>query len=269
MSIKPEGPAVPVRSLKKALDLLDLIIEADWLETETFLAGLARRMKLQTNSVHNLLKTMVVCGYVQKNGHGIYVPGRKCRQLGFMNRLTSSAVQEPLQACLKQLAAREGEACLLTTLVNGTRLEVARVDSTQAVQVSHATLEERPFFARATGRVLAAHASALERQQILERQGMPGSHWAGITTPAALTCALDELRQQGWCQTGTSREGLVGLACPVCGPDGQAWGALGLYAPVFRCPPTRCTRLVKTMRRTAQELAPLLAGSGIISASRT
>ncbi len=250
---------VPVRSLKKALDLLDLIIAGDLHGEATSLAELAKRMNLQSNSVHNLLKTMTACGYVQKTGHGIYVPGVKCRQLGVMNRLAAPLVLGQIQAQLKQLADQEGEACLLTVLVNGNRVELARVDSTQPIQVAHTPMANRPFFARATGRMLAATAGNLERQQILEQNGMPGPLWDHIKTEEALTAALTELREQGWCQTGSRREGLVGLACPVYGPDHNAWGALGLYAPAFRCPAPRCAQLIKAMRRVASKLAPLLA----------
>ena len=52
----PTVKPVPVRSLKKALDILDLIIEADLHEVDASLAGLARCMGMPSNSVHNLLK---------------------------------------------------------------------------------------------------------------------------------------------------------------------------------------------------------------------
>jgi IclR family acetate operon transcriptional repressor len=243
---------VPVRSLKKALDLLDLIIEADLCETEATLGGLARRMKLRANSVHNLLKTMEACGYVEKTGHGVYRQGLKCRQLGLLNRLGAA-----VRTRLKALAAQEGEACVLATLVNGARVVVSSVDSTQSIQVSHAILEDRPFFSLATGRILAATANEEELRQIVERHGLPGKLWNHITSAAALRTALEEVRKQGWCRVDTV-DGLVGMACPVCGPDGQPWGALGLYAPAFRCPPAQCERLAQALCRAAGEFSAIL-----------
>ena len=249
---------IPVRSVKKALDILDLIIEAGMHDVDASLAGLAKRMKMPNNSAHNLLKTMVACGYVQKNGHGVYVQGLKCRQLGRLNQLAVPTLKEELLSRLRQFAGKAGEGCLLTTLVNGDRVVVARVDSTQAIQVSQATIQEGPFFARVTGRILAAHASAEALNQIIARHGMPSATWNGIKTEAALEKALSKLRQQEWDRVDTPEEGLIGLGCPVFTSEGHAWGALGLYAPAFRCPPKRSERLIKAMVQFAKTLPATL-----------
>ena len=215
-------------------------------------------MAMPNNSAHNLLKTMVACGYVQKNGHGVYVQGLKCRQLGRLNQMAAPALREAIVTKLKHFAARSGEGCLLTTLVNGDRVVVARVDSTQAIQVSHATIQDGAFFARVTGRILAAHATGEELRQIITRHGMPDASWNGIKTEAALEKALARLRQQEWDRVDTPGEGLIGLGCPVFTSPGHAWGALGLYAPAFRCPPKQSERLIKDMLRFAKELPAAL-----------
>jgi IclR family acetate operon transcriptional repressor len=248
---------VPVRSLKKALDILDLIIEADLHEVDASLAGLAQRMGIPSNTAHNLLKTMVACGYVRKNGHGLYVQGVKCRQMGRLNRLEAPAVHDAVQRRLQQLTDETGEGCLLTVLMNGERVVVARVDSAQAIRVSHATIEDLPFFSRATGRALAAHATAEELEQIVVRHGMPGVAWDNIATPAALRSALAKLREEGGCMATTPEYGLIGLACPVTGVDGSAWGVLGLYAPAFRC----SSETIKALAAKMQQCAADLSGS--------
>ncbi len=249
--------AVPVRSVKKALDLLDLVIEAELLGGTASLGALARRLKLPANTAHNLLKTLAACGYVSNPAQGLYAQGVKCRQLGRVNTLTAPAVQNALRSRLLQFATHAGEACLLTTLVNGMRVTLARADSTQAVGVSHATVEETPFFSKATGRILAAFATEEELEAIIARHGLPGTLWNGISEATALQAALAKLRKRGWeCQSAPD-EGLVGLACPVLTGDGHLWGALGLYAPTFRCPPVRQRKLLAELRRFASELTQL------------
>ncbi len=256
-SLNREKP-VPVRSLQKALDILDLIIEADLHEVDATLAGLARKMGMPSASAHNLIKTMLACGYVQKNGHGRYVQGVKCRQLGRLNRLEAPAVHDAVQRRLQQLTDETGEGCLLTVLMNGARVVVARVGSTHAIQVSHATIEDLPFFSRATGRALAAHATAEELEQIIARHGMPGVAWENIADMAALQSALARVREEGTCTVDTPEYGLIGLACPVAGTDGKAWGVLGLYAPAFRCSPETIKRFSETMRTCAKDLSGTL-----------
>ena len=53
---------VPVKSVKKALDLLSILIFDDPGLKGVKLTDLAQRLKLPANTTHNLLKTMVVCG---------------------------------------------------------------------------------------------------------------------------------------------------------------------------------------------------------------
>jgi len=251
--------AVPVRSLKKALDILDLIIEADLHEVDATLAGLARRMGIPSTTVHNLLNTMVTCGYVRKNGHGRYVQGVKCRQLGRLNRLEAPAVHDAVQHRLQQLTDETGEGCLLAVLMNGARVVVARVDSTHAIQVSHATIENLPLYSRATGRALAAYATDEELDQIVARHGMPGAQWDNIADRAALQSALAKVREEGICTVNTPEYGLIGLACPVAGADGKAWGVFGLYAPAFRCSPKTIKAFAGKMRKCAKDLSGTLA----------
>ena len=55
---------VPVKSVNKALDLLSILIFDDPGLKGVKLTDLAQRLKLPANTTHNLLKTMMVCGYV-------------------------------------------------------------------------------------------------------------------------------------------------------------------------------------------------------------
>ena len=76
---------VPVKSLKKALDLLDVLLFEDAEEQGFEVKGLAEKLHLPANSVHNLLKTMRICGYVEKNGSGRYTFGPVCRRIAYRN----------------------------------------------------------------------------------------------------------------------------------------------------------------------------------------
>mgnify|MGYP002552554999 CR=1 FL=1 len=72
---------VPVKSLKKALDLLSVLLFQDGEEKGFAVKELGERLGLPANSVHNLLKTMAVCGYAEKNADGRYTYGPVCRQI--------------------------------------------------------------------------------------------------------------------------------------------------------------------------------------------
>ncbi len=246
--------AAPVQSVRKALDILDLVVEAGISSSSASLSALAEKMAMPRNSVHNLLKTLVACGYVEQRERGMYSAGIKCRQLVRLSRFESPAAREAITARMRKFANDQGEACLLVSLVNGERVVISYVDCDQAVRVSHATIEKIPFYEKPTGRLLAAIAGDLELQQILQRHGLPGAQWNDINDEQSLRDELAELRRQGYCQVD-HENGLAALACPVAAEGEQAWGVVGTYAPGYRCPPQRKKELLKALRTLASELA--------------
>jgi len=258
--------SVPVQSVRKALDVLDLVIEAGVSGGAAALSDLARRLDMPRNSVHNLLKTLAACGYVEQGGRGLYVPGSKCRQLARMSRLEGPAAREAVTARLRRFAGEQGEACLLVVLAGGQRVVVSYVDCDQAVRVSQATVEKIPFFEKPTGRMLAAIADEAELRQVLARHGLPGKHWDGIADESSLRKELAALRKRGFCRVGHGKEGLVALACPVSAGGERAWGVVGTFAPGYRCPPAREKALLKALRKLAADLAADVAAGTARSA---
>lgn len=245
----------PVKSLQKALALLERLALGDLRRQGVTLTQLAQELDLPPNTAHNLLKTLVGCGYAAKLGRGRYVAGPKVTQLARATYATHPLTGERIRRALQHFAEKEGEACVCATLIDGERVLVGAVDSSQAVRVAHATVEAIPFFAKPTGRLLAALAEPAELTRILERHGLPREHWDGIADEAALQRALAHLRQQGYCEVEETALGVVALASPVTAADGRHWGVVGTFAPAFRCKAAQRRHL----RSALLELAALLA----------
>jgi IclR family pca regulon transcriptional regulator len=242
----------PVKSVQKALALLDRLALGDLARRGVALSELAQEFGLPLNTAHNLLKSLVACGYVAMSGRGVYLAGPKCAQLSRVAQCAETDFQGRVLTELQRFVDAEGEACLCVILVEGERVKVGAVDSTRAVRVAHATVENEPFFARPSGRLLAAMADEAELQQILARQGMPGADWDGITADAALRQALAAVRAQGWCLINGPE--LIGLSCPILNADGRTWGALGTFAPAYRCAEERQHQLLAGLQRAAAVL---------------
>jgi IclR family acetate operon transcriptional repressor len=255
------GKVIPVLSVKKALDLLDQIVESDLSGNTAKLAELAQRMSMPSNSVHNLLKTLVACGYVRQSGRGGYAPGYKCRQLGQIGHLQRPASREKMEAALRRFAHDQGEDCVLAILVNGERVVLCYAEATQAVCISPTRMEKVPFYEKPTGRLLAALAGEAEFQQVLARQGLPGPQWENIQDEQTLRERLSALRRCGWCQIEDQPEGLTALACPVNDLEGNAWGVVGTFAPSFRCSKKRSQELRQSLFVLAEELSGLVPQS--------
>lgn len=249
---------VPVKSLKKALDILTILAFED-LKREGFtLTTLAHRMEMPVNTVHNLLKTMAACGYVAQKKAGTYCIGPRMTDVGRLNGLLSAAASPRVQKRLDALCHSMEEAVTMATLANGRRILLCQVDPRKMIRVDAATLEERSLFARPTGRILAAYASPDELTRILEQYGMPGAEWNGITSRKALANALEGVRQRGYELIASEDSELVAFAVPVLDGNGALLGSLGCYAPSFRCGPERHEPILAQLRRAAVDLVGML-----------
>lgn len=243
-----------IRSVAKAMALLDRIALDDVARQGVTLSVLAQELGLPQNTAHNLLKSLIASGYVAQQSRGIYIAGPKCAQMGRVAQCADPVVQQRVMAALHRFVDAEGEACVCSVLVNGERVTVAVVDSTHTVSVSHATVDGEPFFAKCTGRMLAACAGEAELRQIIARQGMPGRHWNEIHDERHLLAELAKVREQGYSLLNDQREHLVAVACPITDGVGPAWGTVAMYAPAYRCPEDRCRQMLDRLRMIAADL---------------
>ena len=76
---------VPVQSVRKAIELLDMIVLEDPTHKGITLTELAGRMGMRLNSTRNILKTMIICDVIAQNEAHAYVPGPKILAIGRLN----------------------------------------------------------------------------------------------------------------------------------------------------------------------------------------
>lgn len=224
---------IPVKSVKKAFDLLDFIVFEEG-DRGVSLTELAERLKAPANSTRNLLKSMIASGYVEQNGSGRYAPGPKCRELGRASIMREWEPRAAIERAVQDMSRKLGESIVFVTLVDGMRWLVAHADPDRAVKVDVSSVRGEDPFVFVSGRVLLAFATAEERARALERHGMPQKRWNGIRSIAAFEAACEALRKQGYGSVQTDAEETFSIACPVLKADGQLIGALGCFAPQFR-----------------------------------
>lgn len=256
------GVAAPVKSLQKALGLLDRLALADVARQGVALSDLAREFGMPPNTAHNLLKTLVACGYAAQMGRGLYAAGPKFAQIARVQLCADIPTREGILREVRRFVETEGESCVCVLLIDGERVTVAAVESTQAVRVAQATVQAAPFFAKPTGRLLAAMADEPQLARILQRHGMPGTQWAGISDEGTLRRELGRLRRQGWCEVVEADLGVVSLVWPVPDRDGSTWGVVGCYAPAYRCSATRRRELRVRLQSLAARVAAVVQSPG-------
>jgi DNA-binding IclR family transcriptional regulator len=245
---------VPVKSVKKALDLLNLLVLEDPGREGLALRDLARRLKFPTATAHNLLKTLCACGYAAQTGVGCYTVGPRCLEIGRFNHLLTETTASALRAQIEALGRKLNETVTFAVLADGRRLRLWSSVPGHLVRIDPDALETRKLFSVPTGRILAAYAAPDDLERLLERYGLPtGSDWQQATTRAALNRALAEIRACG--HEIIIRGELTAFAVPVLDTAGGLAGSLGCFSPTFRCPSSQHAAIVAALVQTAREMA--------------
>lgn len=251
---------VPVKSVKKALDLLDILCFDDSGDGIA-LSELSRRMGWASNSTHNLIKTIAACGYASQNEAGRYVAGRKCHDIGRVCRMFSSQNLIAIRETLHELYQSINEAAVLAYLARGQRYVLTRMKGNQLIRVSHREDEPHRIYDVPTGRILVAHASEEQVGEIVACNGFPGEAWDKIDDMSDLKRACRKIRKAGFVSMETPMEGtkLLSFACPIQSTDGQLLGAIGSHALEFRCPLSKQKQIINNLRLTAKKLSTQMA----------
>lgn len=241
---------VPVKSVKKALDLLSILIFDDPGLKGVKLSDLAQRLKLPANTTHNLLKTMVVCGYVCQNEAGRYRPGPQCRRIGLINKVEGGDFRQKLADVLKRYTAQVNEAMVFAALHGGKRVVLASSEpASQVIRIDHQMVEGRNIYRLPSGRVLVAFASPEDHRRIIENYGEPDKNWPNHELD------LKRIRKEGFCTMIPDSVGVNSFALPVIDRKGRLLGALGCYAPAFRSGAVVQRKILNVLRQAADQFS--------------
>ncbi len=245
---------IPVQSVKRAFDLLDMLIFDDAAKQGIALKELSCWMSMKANSVHNILKTMVACGYVAQNENGKYIAGVKCKQIGLINQLQSESNLSVLESECEKVSQELGESVVFITLTGGNRNRLAGYDSTQAVRVDRAVFDQQNFYTTPTGRVLISFSSEKQRELILSQNGLPLKQWGNIKSIKKLEGECEVIRRKGFSIVEGSSNGLIAIAFPVFNKEGTLIGSIGCYAPQFRWAGDKPETMKAALRNAAQRI---------------
>lgn len=249
---------VPVLSVKKALDLLEMLIFQDVKRNGIRLSDLAAKLEIPDNTARNLLKTMVECGFVAQNSESRYIMGKKCQQIGSLNGISSKRSEEDIKNALTKFNEKINETIVFAILADGYREVIAEVASRKEVKVVFERTSSVNIYDATTGRVLAAYAEPEELERIIERYGLPGEYWDNIKDIGSLKKALSVIRDQGHVLMPKWDE-LISFAIPVLNEEGKLIGSVGCYAPIFRCPKKKQTEIISALNDVASDLAQRLS----------
>jgi len=222
----------------------------------------ANRLTLPTT--YHLLNTLVDQGLLAKDKRRRYTLGRSTAILARAYSRGASVPVSLLEA-LRELGVRTGETTYLADWGEHDIRVLASVEGTHVLRV--AEVGAGPYddgHARATGKVLLAHALPEARQAYFAAHPIRGLTDATIVDPAALDLELARIRERGYAYDEQEfAEGVSCVAAPLLGREGII-AAFGISVPTERFVRTReelTTTLLELVADTAAgAFEPALAG---------
>jgi IclR family acetate operon transcriptional repressor len=242
------------QAILRALSVLRALRTADG---ELGVAEIARGVELPTTTVHRILRTLVVAGYVVQNAATErYHLGREAYLLG--RAVAASLGFDAALPLLEKLSADTGESVNLVVRDGAEGLVVLRIESSQPLRFTQPVGTRIPLHCTSSGKVLLAFGPDPEADVgslgLLERYTSDT-----VTSSATLVEELRTIRRQRYSvNRGERIPGVCGVAAPVLGSDGAVIAGLAVQGPEFRIPVDRVEELAPKVIGVAQAIADAL-----------
>jgi len=253
---KRSRPSHTVQSVDRALRLLDLLGDGTAARS---LTECSRAMGLSKAVVFRLVRTLERHGYLMRNDDRRYMLGTKPLELASVV-LRRFEVRQVARPTVLALAERTGESVVLTAPGRDGVVCLDTVDSPQRIRVSFQVGRITPYHAGAAGKVHLAYLPEARIRQILAR-GLPAFTERTITDPGALRRDLARIRRQGYAFTvGEFDPGVAAISAPIVDSRNEVVAVISLGGPAERFSRRALPRLVREVKRAAEEISIRLLG---------
>ena len=232
-----------VASARTPVDVLDIIAS----------------LKLPKATAYRLVDWFVTQGYLAREpGRRRLIVGPKLTKLAF-GALSSSMRHDTPHVVLQRLVHTLNETCNIGTLLNGEVVYLDRVEAEHWPLRLHYTIGSRvPLHCSAIGKLFLALAASPRRRRLLQSLDLRRFTDTTITDGARLDAELRQIRKE---QVSFDREeylvGVVCMAVPVIGKNGEMLAALAIQAPEARMNVQTARRHLPALRNAASELAEI------------
>ena len=178
-----------------------------------------------------------------------YVLGRKIFELA-----GESTDEEPLLKfsfpLIDELSRKTNENVLLSIIRNGRRLLLHTAFGDHEIEAR--TSDNISIYKAVTGRMILAHYSSEQIDQVVADIGLPGEEWPEIKSREDLDKELEKIRVRKYI-ISTNKHHVLSIAAPVF-YHGRIIASLGYYLPDYRADIHHLDFLIKELMQTVKEI---------------
>lgn len=214
-----------VQSIERALKIIEeLAEERDGLGV----TELSRRLDLHKSTVHRLLSTLVIFGYVEQNPYTErYRLGMKLLYLG-ESILERMDLRREAHDLLEELSREVNETVHLVVPDGNSVIYIDKIDSSRTIRMYSQIGRRAPMHASAVGKAILAFYPEDFVRKIAE-EGLEKYTEKTITDPGKLMEHLKTVRIQGFAIDDEENEkGIRCIGAPIFDYSGRVIGALSI-----------------------------------------
>lgn len=251
-----------IQAVERALKILDLFDEH---ETELKITDISERMGLHKSTVHSLLKTLQVHGYIDQNAeNGKYKLGMKLFERGNFV-LQGLDIRQIAKKYLLDLSSITGQTTHLVLLDGKEGVYIDKVEGPQAVILYSRIGRRIPVHSSAVGKALVAFSREDEIQRILKDYIYVTHTDRTIRSEQEFLDELANVRKVGHAMdTEENEPGVRCVAVPIFDHKGQPAAAISLSTLISRVNDEKLQEYISMLKKAAGEMSAEM-GYGILS----
>ncbi|QRG66707.1 IclR family transcriptional regulator [Brevibacillus choshinensis] len=249
-----------IQAVERALKILDLFDEQ---EQELKITDISERMQLHKSTVHSLLKTLQVHGYIDQNPeNGKYRLGMKLFERGNFV-IHGLDIRKVAKRYLVDLSMKTGQTTHLVILDDKEGVYIDKVEGPQATILYSRIGRRIPVHSSGVGKALLAWKSEKELQNVLKDYRYVPQTPKTIANEQELRAELQKVREQGYAVDNQENEaGVRCIAVPIRNHQAQVIAAVSISTLLSRVDDQQLEQFLHLLKGAADEMSEQM-GYGI------
>ncbi|CCU80673.1 Transcriptional regulator, IclR family [Halanaerobium saccharolyticum subsp. saccharolyticum DSM 6643] len=249
----PKKPNQLIKSLDRALDILELIVGN---EKGMGVTEISRELDIHKSTVYRLLDTLKFRGYLEKNADSHkYIAGIKLFELSssVLNDIDSRIRVRPY---LEELMQKTEETVHLGILDAGEIIYLDKVESTATIRMYSQVGKRAPVYSTSLGKTIMAQMPENKVREILEEKGMEAKTKNTITDIDEFLSHLKKVKKQGYAVDDEEQEKDIRcIAGPIFNHRGDVVASFSISAPISRMPKERLEELAELVVQYSKKMS--------------